>query len=266
MDLDRYLARIGYDGPLAVDVPTLEAVVESHALGVAYENLDVYLEDPVTTSVDEALAKIVDRGRGGWCYEMNGTLGWALEQIGFHVTRMVGAANEADGGPDQRGNHLVLRIDLDEPWIADVGLGGSLVRPFPVAEGSIEQGWRSFRVERMGEGHWRLHNRPGALPASFDWIDQPADEDHLSAYCRRLHDDAESLFRQNLIVIHSTPETSSMLLGKVVIDTRDGSQETLDSEEQLLDVITGRFGLSLPDETSTLWDRVEARHVELFGS
>lgn len=266
MDLDRYLARTGYDGSVSVDVTTLAGVVEAHAHAVPYENLDVFLQNPVTTSVDEALAKIVDRGRGGWCYEMNGAVGWALDRIGFEVTRMTGAANEAEHGSDQRGNHLVLRVDLEEPWIVDIGLGGSLVRPFRLVEGPFEQDWRQFGLEHIGGDQWRLHNRPGALPPSFDWIDAEADEALLADYCRRLQDDERSLFRENLIVIQSSPEACSMLLGRVVVDTRHGTQESVDSEAHLLDLLVERFGLALPDDTSTLWERVEARHAELFGT
>lgn len=264
MELDRYLDRIGYAGPYAVDEATLHAVVAAHTMAIAYENLDVFLERPVTTDVPAALRKIVDQGRGGWCYEMNGALGWALAEIGFAVTRMVGAVNEEAFGPETRGNHLVLRVDLDETWIVDAGLGGALVHPFLLVEGPFEQAWRQFRVEHVDGAHWRFHNRPGAMPASFDWIDAPADEQRLALVCQQLQDDADSLFRQNLLAIHSTPDTSTVLMGKVLVDTRTGAKQELTSEGHLMDVLTTHFGLSLPDDCSGLWERVEARHATLF--
>ena len=32
-------------------------------------------------------------------------------------------------GDASLGNHLVLRVDLDEPWLADVGLGDGALEP-----------------------------------------------------------------------------------------------------------------------------------------
>lgn len=39
MNLDAYLARIRHDGPLAVDLTTLEALQRAHLLAVPFENL-----------------------------------------------------------------------------------------------------------------------------------------------------------------------------------------------------------------------------------
>ena len=41
----------------------------------------------------------VEGGRGGWCYEMNGLLGWALEEVGFDkatVKSLVGSILKPD--------------------------------------------------------------------------------------------------------------------------------------------------------------------------
>ena len=45
---------------------------------------------------------------------------WALQEIGFEVTRMVGGVMRAIHGDQAMGNHLVLRVDLEEPMLADV--------------------------------------------------------------------------------------------------------------------------------------------------
>ena len=53
---------------------------------VPFENIDIQLGRSLTISVEDAFEKIVERGRGGWCYEQNGLFGWALSEIGFDVT------------------------------------------------------------------------------------------------------------------------------------------------------------------------------------
>src|SRR5690349_13822179 len=93
MQLSAYLDRIGYGGPVRADLATLKALHRAHLLTIPYENLDVQLGRRVTTDPADAYDKIVRRGRGGWCYEMNGLFAWALGEIGFSVIRMAGAAN-----------------------------------------------------------------------------------------------------------------------------------------------------------------------------
>ena len=81
--------------------------------------------------------KIVTRRRGGWCYEMNGTLGWALGELGFRVTRGTGAVVRALKGEAAVGNHLVLRVDVPEgAYLADVGFGDGPRDPIRVVPGA----------------------------------------------------------------------------------------------------------------------------------
>jgi N-hydroxyarylamine O-acetyltransferase len=81
----------------------------------------------------------VTRRRGGWCYEMNGLMDWALREIGFKVTRMAGGVMRASVGDGVVGNHLVLKVDLDRPYLADVGFGDGLVEPIPIEPGRTKQ-------------------------------------------------------------------------------------------------------------------------------
>src|SRR6185503_3263469 len=137
MELQAYLDRIGHSGPVRPDLATLKALHRAHLKAISYENLDVQLGRRVTTDPADAYAKIVERGRGGWCYEMNGLFGWALDQVGFSVMRMAGAANRELLGDLLIGNHLVLLVDLgaEGRWIADVGFGDGSIDPYPLQTG-----------------------------------------------------------------------------------------------------------------------------------
>ena len=124
MDLESYLQRIQYSGPVRADLECLRAVHRHHVQSIPYEDLDVQLGRPLDLDPERIRRKLIVERRGGWCYEMNGLLGWALEEIGFSVTRMTGGVMRSEEGDAAFGNHLVLRIDLDgESWIADAGLG-----------------------------------------------------------------------------------------------------------------------------------------------
>lgn len=266
MDLSRYLARIGYEGTARADLDTLREVHRRHLLAIPYENLDVQLGRPVGVGVEAAYDKIVRRGRGGWCYEMNGLLGWALGELGFSVTRMAGGVARALGGDFMVGNHLVLRVDLDGPWIADAGFGDGPLEPYPLAEGAFRQRWFDFRLEALEDGWWRLHNHPHGSAPSFDVRNLAADEALLAEKCQFLQTAPQSPFVQNAIVQRHTPQGLLMLRGRVLRAAgADGLQTRLiETARDYVALLKNDFALDLP-EAADLWPAIQARHDALFA-
>ena len=266
MNVSEYLSRIDYQGAARPNIECLKAVHQQHLLNISYENLDVQFGRPLDFDIERIYEKIVHRQRGGWCYEMNGLLGWALGELGFDVMRMVGSVGYKDRGPETLGNHLVLCVQLDEPYIADVGLGNGLIEPIPLRAEQFTQGHREFRLESLGSDQWRFHNFPGAIPADFDFLYSPADEEVLAKSCETLQADPESIFKQNLICQRLRPEGVDFLLGRILIEYRGTTERKglIDSAEEFAETISGRFGLS-DDEVPSLWPRVVARHEALFG-
>ena len=124
--LHAYLDRIGYAGPTQPNPETLAALQYAHLSSVPFENLDVVAQVPVSTDTATVVAKILG-GRGGWCFENNGAFAWLLEGLGFRVRRL-GAAVLL-GGPKVEIDHLAIEVQLDRPYLVDVGFGDSFVRP-----------------------------------------------------------------------------------------------------------------------------------------
>lgn len=266
MNLADYLTRIEYQGPIRPDLDCLNAIHQQHLLNIPYENVDVQLRRPLDQDLEQIFEKIVHRGRGGWCYEMNGLLEWALGQIGFDVMRLTGGVARKERGDEVLGNHLVLSVDLDEPYIADVGLGNGLIEAIPLRPDRFRQGHREFRLELLGDEIWRFHNFPGAIPLDFDFIFAPADEALLARTCESLQSDPDSMFRQNLICQRLRRDGVHLLLGRVLIFFGESGQTktTLNSAQELSDSLLNVFGLSDAD-TLELWPEVVARHEVLFG-
>jgi N-hydroxyarylamine O-acetyltransferase len=198
---------------------------------------------------------------------MNGLLGWALGEIGFDVMRMAGGVGRLERGDDMLGNHLVLNVELDRTYVADVGLGNGLIEPIPLCAGRFVQAGREYALEDLGDGFWRFRNSPGVIPPDFDFRFAPADESLLARTCVALQTDEESIFRQNLICQRLGPEGVTFLLGRTLIVYREGgaSVTTLGSGEELGDVLTNVFDLAEVD-LSELWARVLARHEALIAA
>ena len=268
MELGAYLDRIGYAGSLAPDVATLKALHRAHLLAIPYENLDVQLQRPLTPDPAAAYDKIVRRGHGGWCYEMNGLFGAMLEAAGFDVMRMAGAANRELLGDIVIGNHLVLRVEIDgETWIADVGFGDGSIDPFRLQPAEFEVEGFPFRLEKLDARYWRFHNHPHGGAKSFDFALEPADPQLLAGRCDWLQYAPESSFVQNLVAQRFRDGAILQLRGRTLRTVRPGGVDNrlIGSADELVAVLRTDFSLDAP-EVAGLWPRVVARHEEVVAA
>src|SRR6516165_12367512 len=124
-DLDGYLRRIGYDGPREPSLPALQAIVAAHSTAIPFENIDVLLKRGVRLDIATLHDKLVQRRRGGYCFEQNTLLAVELRALGFSLVTL--AARVVRGMPEGSATaraHMLLQVDLSEgPFIADVGYG-----------------------------------------------------------------------------------------------------------------------------------------------
>lgn len=91
LETGAYLDRIGHVGPVDPTLETLHALVAGHGRTIPFENLDPLLGVPVDDLGAPVLTdKLVDRRRGGYCYEHNGLMGYVLEALGYGVEHLAG--------------------------------------------------------------------------------------------------------------------------------------------------------------------------------
>src|SRR5215472_11082362 len=150
MDTAAYLARIGFAGPVDPSAESLRLLHRAHLRNVPFENLDISLGRTIVCDEDRFLDKIVNRRRGGFCYELNGAFAWLLRALGFSVTLLSARVSREDGTASAEFDHLALRVDLDEPWLADVGFGDSFLEPLRLnPEIEQEQYGQRFRIAQV---------------------------------------------------------------------------------------------------------------------
>lgn len=267
MNLETYLHRIGFEGTARPDVETLIALHRQHLLNIPYENIDIQLGRRCNLDVARSYRKLVEQGRGGWCYEMNGLFGWALREVGFDVTRVNGGVLRAERGDEALGNHVVLLVRLDETWIADVGFGDGLIEPVPLREAAVEQRGFRYRLERIGDNYWRFHNHEYGGAATFDFTTNPADEALFASRCDSLQASPDSPFVMNLVCQRFVEGGYEIQRGRVAKRITTGGADTwlLDDAGALMERLQTVFGLDVP-EVATLWPKIVQRHAELFDS
>jgi N-hydroxyarylamine O-acetyltransferase len=267
LELSAYLHRIGFDGSLRADLATLRAIHRAHQYAVPFESVDVLLRRPVGLDLKANYEKIVRRRRGGWCFELNGVMEWALQEIGFEVTRMSAGVMRAQEGDTPLGNHLCLLVRLDQPYLVDVGFGGSLTEPLPLRASELEDSPYRLRLSEPGDGYWRFSEIADGDTFSFDFRAAPADETLFARKCQLLQTDPASPFVQNLVVQRRTADTHLSLRGRVLASTHATGvdKKVLNSSDELVATLRERFDLDIP-EAATLWPSICARHETLFAA
>ncbi len=263
-NVSAYLNRIGYVGTTSPSVEVLRAIHRAHLLNISYENLDIHLDRRLSLDDDAIFNKIVGRKRGGWCYEMNGLLAWALREIGFDVTLLGGTVAREHRGDSAEGNHLVLLVQLEQPWLADVGFGNGILEPLPLTEGEHAQYGFSFRLERRGE-RWFFHNHQYG-GSGFDFTLEPHEMNDFSEQCQWLQTTPDSGFVR-LTTCHRWCTADQygaidMLRGAILQHvTPDGiSERIIETEIDYSHVLHETFALDLGDDLGLLWAKVSAAH------
>jgi len=265
-DLADYFRRIGYTGPATPTLETLHALVKAHNGTIPFENLDPVMGIPVADlGADALFDKLVRRRRGGYCYEQNGVMGYALAELGFGVQRLGGRVvwmNTSGELPAQTHEALSVTVPGDEgPWLVDVGFGGqTLSSPIRLEVGTVQQtrhepyrilaGDDGYVLEAQIRGEWQTlymfttQSRPRIDREVGSWYvsTYPHSTFVVGLSAAILTDDARWNLRGRNLAIHSAGDTERIRFATAA---------------DVLNALSDRFGIDLTD----LGDRadVEAR-------
>lgn len=263
MDLDAYLRRIRLSRGEAPDLKYLRRMHRAHLKAIPYENLDVLLGRPLGIDSHHAFEKLVRRRRGGWCFEMNALFASALTETGFQVTTLASVIKR-DGSRGEDGVHSLLKVDLDQPYLADVGFGDGLREPIPLRPGLHRQGQLSFRLERLGAEWWRLHNHECASIPYYDFTLEPARPDRLLAASEWLRTSSTSPHIRNAVCQRHVRGGVVVLLGRSLCRLQYGRSTVrlLSSPEAYVGVLRRVFGIEC-SEAAGLWPAICAQHEQV---
>ena len=134
---------------------------------VPFENLNVLLGRPLDLTPSALFGKIVERKRGGYCFELNTLYAYLLSQAGFAPVPMMARVWLRDPPETPPRTHLVNRVAIEgEDWISDVGFGGRAARaPLKIEDGyEVDDGdgririladaQFGYRISRFQDGVW----------------------------------------------------------------------------------------------------------------
>ena len=249
LDVPAYLARIGYSGPTTPTAETLRGVHRAHMLSVPFENLDIALGRKIVCDEDCFVRKIVERNRGGFCYEMNGALAALLRALGFNVTLLSARVPCEDGSDGPEFDHLALRVDLEEPWLADVGFGDCFLETLRLIDGEEQQeGSRRFVIRREGETyHLDRTDVEAVRKRQYSFTLTPRLLEEFSDMCHYHQTSPESPFTRKRVCSVATAEGRITVADEKVIVTRNGKKEErlLGSDDERAQALKQYFNVVL---------------------
>jgi N-hydroxyarylamine O-acetyltransferase len=267
MDVEAYLKRIRYPGiaipgPGALhagppDAELLRSLHRAHLFTVPFENLDIAGGREIVCEEARFLHKIVNERRGGFCYELNGAFAALLRGLGFRLTFLSARPATEDGSIAPEFDHLALLVDLQEPWLADVGFGDCFTEPLRL-ERETEQA-QNGRVYRLMSSRKSVENQIGEsfsleILSEGDWKKeyvftlQPRDLRDFAARCKFHQTSPESHFTRQRICSMATPEGRITISGNKLIETsgRERQERLLADEQEWRTRLRDLFGVILP--------------------
>ena len=250
MDIKKYLQRINYNGPLNPAMEVLSQLQMTHLLHVPFENLDI--QNKIKIDLTNLFDKIVNRKRGGFCYELNGLFYDLLTEIGFEV-KMVSARvweeEKAAYSPEFDHMALIVKIESDH-YLVDVGFGEFAFFPIKIELNKITEDPRgAFRIESFDENYLAVkkRNAEGIFKPEYIFSEQLRKMDEFYDRCNYHQTNPESHFMQKRICSLPTNSGRITLTNDILKITVDGkkSESKLSDEEDVEKVLDNYFGVKI---------------------
>jgi arylamine N-acetyltransferase len=270
----RYLARLQVER-MPPSVGALFALHRSHIERVPYETTWIHLGEPRSVDPNESVAHVVDSGRGGYCFQLNGAFATLLEVLGFEVAMHVAGVHREAPDAATFTNHMALTVaglptDCNPAgiWYVDTGLGDALHEPLPLAVGTYRQGPMEFRLSQPsdGVGDWRLTHDPKGSFAAMSWHARRATIDEFDDRHRFLSTSPESGFVQTVCAQRRDATTLTALRALTLTTVATDTEQMTTVEDRtewfaaLADIFDIRLDNVAGDARDRLWRSANESH------
>jgi N-hydroxyarylamine O-acetyltransferase len=212
------------------------------------------LGKPVSLELPDLAHKILEKNRGGYCFELNSLFLAALREFGFEASAALGRVFMGRPQPGPR-THQVSLVKLgSETWLADVGFGGpGLNQAIPFRSGYEEiqlgrkirlrssEEWGMLYEEELQNGWRTIYAIPSEKTETIDLI---AGNHYCATY-------SQSIFRNNLYCAGESD------LGRITIFNRSATKFSgekvllsLDSPSDILSTFR-KIGVEIDQEQAS---------------
>src|SRR5437660_6611391 len=250
MDTKAYLERIRYRGRIRHRPDVLSELRLFHLLSIAFENLDIHLGRQIILSKKAFYDKIIKQHRGGFCYELNGLFATLLDELGFKVSMLSARVAQKGGGFSPNFDHMTLLVQLEHPWLVDVGFGDSFTEPKRLdMSGPQADREKQYRFTRR-DGWTLLSRRPkgnSVWEPQYLFSLRPRKLEEFIPRCRWQQTSPRSHFKKGRICTRLTSNGRLSLTDTKFVVTRGGrrSECPVKDIEEFAMLLRRHFGIDL---------------------
>ncbi|MBD0256256.1 MAG: arylamine N-acetyltransferase [Cytophagales bacterium] len=248
MNVQAYLDRIGYKGKREASLAVLRSLHAQHIFSVPFENLDIHYRQEITLEVTRIYKKVVEKKRGGFCYELNLLFHGLLREVGFESRIIAARIFDGEGVIGPAFDHMCLLVELEQLWLADVGFGDLFLQPIALQEDTIQTDGRNcFKVGKMAANEYVLlmSSGKGHFCRKYTFSTQAQAVSDFASLCQDKQTNPNSYFVKNKVCTKPTRTGRITLFNQKLIH-KAGEQKLecfLEDEEQFTEVLRKQFDL-----------------------
>lgn len=246
MNKNAYLSRIGInENELNANLETLKLLQKLHLLTIPFENLDIHWKNPIVLDTEKFFGKIIDRKRGGFCYELNGLFNELLKILGFQ-TKLISARvfNGKDFGAEY--DHLAILVQIgDAEYLTDVGFGDFSAEPLKfVLETEQTDANGIFSIKKHDKNYFEVVKKhSGEWQSEYIFKASVRDLSEFAEMCDFHQTSPASHFTRGRLCSLMTENGRKTLTDKNFIETEKGekTETEIDSEDEFYEILAREF-------------------------
>jgi len=245
--MEKYLKRIRTSHDTNCSLQNLEVLQSLHMQHIPFENLDVIRKVPIYLNLVTIYNKLIIQNRGGYCYELNGLFHWLLTELGYQASLVSATVQRMSGEWAKTDTHAAIIVQLDKPYLVDVGFGDSTVLPISLSGSERTDVSGTYKIEKQqNEFYDLIQKRNDAERILYRFSTQPKNLIDFHEGCVFNQVAKESSFTHTDIVTVATPLGRKTISDSQLIITENGIQKkkNLSSNEKNL-ILHNTFGIQI---------------------
>ncbi len=256
----KYLQSIALENH-KLDFDFLKSAVSRHVGTYPFSSVACWLGDELPLDFKSLYDRIVEKRRGGYCFEQNGLFYSILKELGFSIKLYLARViYDQDIHPGL--THRITMVNYaDQDYVLDVGFGPLGPRiPVPMSGRESHDGEKVFRIieKRSGEYHMQVFKKRTFFSLyRFELARYGQSDCELGHFYSSRHPDAA--FVNNLVAsLILESETRSLRDLEYWIMRPSGTVvQQLNSAKELLQILTTNFGIKISQhESLNLYERL----------
>lgn len=152
--VQRYLSRLELTEQITCDLEGLNRLLFAQLTHIPFDSLDVWVTGACPSlKLQDIYEKIVEKGRGGYCFELNTLFRSLLNALGFAAYQVIAFILNPDGTPQPPAHNVILCRLNEKTYFLDVGYGG----PVPYRALELKEGLQSRFLLTLEDDYYSVH-------------------------------------------------------------------------------------------------------------